>query len=128
MGTSESDLRNACEINHPSEIPSFASEAEEQEFWARHSLGDGMFENVDPLVEGELPPPRRRPTPVGIRFEDDTLARLKALADRKGMGYQTLLKQFVHERLYEEEKREELAEDRSSAGQNAPPAAPSTAG
>ena len=39
------------------------------------------------------------------RFEDDTVTRLKVLAERKGMGYQTLLKEFVVERLYEEEKR-----------------------
>lgn len=128
MGTSDSDPRDACEINHLREIPSFASEAEEREFWATHSLGDGMFEDVDPLVAGELPPPRRRPTPVGIRFDDDTLARLKVLADRKGLGYQTLLKQFVQERLYEEEQRAHLVGGRSSAGPNAPPAAPSTAG
>ena len=41
---------------------------------------------------------------VAVRSEDDTVARLKILAERKGMGYQTLLKAFVHERLYEEKK------------------------
>jgi hypothetical protein len=33
------------------------------------------------------------------------LRRLKALAALRNTGYQTLLKQFVVERLYEEERR-----------------------
>ena len=45
-------------------------------------------------------------SPVAIRFDADTLARLKAVAEKKHKGYQTLLKEFVAERLYEEEKRE----------------------
>jgi uncharacterized protein (DUF4415 family) len=47
-----------------------------------------------------------RTRPVGIRFDEDVLKRLKALAAQKGKGYQTMLKEFVMERLYEEEKRE----------------------
>jgi hypothetical protein len=47
-----------------------------------------------------------RTTPVAIRFDQLTLARLKALAALRNTGYQTLLKEFVVERLYEEEKRQ----------------------
>ncbi len=54
----------------------------------------------------------KRSGPIAVRFEDDTVARLKVLAERKGTGYQTLLKAFVQERLYEEEKREGLLEPR----------------
>jgi predicted DNA binding CopG/RHH family protein len=39
-------------------------------------------------------------------MEEDLVARLKALAAIKGIGYQTLLRQFVADRVYEEEKRE----------------------
>ena len=42
------------------------------------------------------------------RVHADALQRLRALARKKGKGYQTLLKEFVIERLYEEEKREGL--------------------
>ncbi len=41
----------------------------------------------------------------------NTLARLKRLARKRHKGYQTLLKEFVIERLYEEEKREGLLND-----------------
>ncbi len=47
-----------------------------------------------------------RTTPIAVRFDQFTLTRLKALAALRNTGYQTLLKEFVVERLYEEEKRE----------------------
>ncbi|HXC23077.1 MAG TPA: hypothetical protein VNU28_00715 [Solirubrobacteraceae bacterium] len=47
-----------------------------------------------------------RTTPIAIRFDEFTLKRLRVLAARRNTGYQTLLKEFVVERLYEEEKRE----------------------
>jgi hypothetical protein len=46
-----------------------------------------------------------RTTPIAIRFDQFTLQRLKTLAALHNKGYQTLLKEFVSERLYEEEKR-----------------------
>jgi hypothetical protein len=47
-----------------------------------------------------------RTTPIAVRFDQFTLTRLRALAALRNTGYQTLLKEFVIERLYEEEKRE----------------------
>ncbi len=47
-----------------------------------------------------------RTTPIAVRFDQFTLTRLKALAALRNTGYQTLLKEFVIERLYEEEKRQ----------------------
>jgi len=47
-----------------------------------------------------------RTTPIAVRFDQFTLERLRALAALRNTGYQTLLKEFVVERLYEEEKRE----------------------
>lgn len=46
-----------------------------------------------------------RTTPIAIRFDQFTLMRLKSLAASRNTGYQTLLKEFVIERLYEEERR-----------------------
>ncbi|ULH16330.1 hypothetical protein MF271_06960 [Deinococcus sp. KNUC1210] len=54
---------------------------------------------------------RRTPRPQGaskstsIRLDADVETRLRRVADLKQLPYQTLLKQFVGERLYEEEKR-----------------------
>jgi hypothetical protein len=54
------------------------------------------------------PRARGRTTPIAVRFDEFTIKRLKDLAARRNTGYQTLLKEFVVERLYEEEKRERI--------------------
>jgi hypothetical protein len=51
-----------------------------------------------------------RTTPIAVRFDEFTLKRLRVIAARRNTGYQTLLKEFVVERLYEEEKREGIVE------------------
>jgi uncharacterized protein (DUF4415 family) len=103
-------------IDRWEDVPEFASEVEEQAFWSTHMLGEPLLEQFQPVpVEGDddLPPARPRPAadeprtrPIAIRLDRDVLRRLRAVADKKGKGYQTLLKEFVMERLYEEEKRE----------------------
>lgn len=93
------------EVNSWSEVPEFESIEQEREFWQSHSFGKGLRgpEFVDDPL---LPPVRARATPVSLRFDVDTVKRLKALAARRNKGYQTMVKEFVAERLYEEEKRE----------------------
>ena len=88
------------------------NEAEEAEFWSTHALSDALLEEMRPVPlegDGKLPPARgtdsRR---ISLMLEQDTILRLKRLARKKGMAYQTLLKSFVGERLYEEEKREAM--------------------
>lgn len=53
---------------------------------------------------------KARTTPIAVRFDEFTLRRLRELAAHRNTGYQTLLKEFVIERLYEEEKREGIIE------------------
>ena len=86
------------------EIPAFVSEDEEHLFWQTHEIADELWDALPPVSEEELPRPRTKPVP--IRFDEDVLRRVKVLAAKRHTGYQTLLKQFVVERLYEEEKRE----------------------
>lgn len=95
------------EIESWEDVPAFESEQEEREFWSTHSLGEGVLRR-GPVTDPRLPPARPRTTPVAVRFDADVVARLKAVAAKKHKGYQTLLKEFVSERLYEEEKREGL--------------------
>ena len=94
------------------EVPEFKSEREEHEFWGSHSLSEGLLETFEPRSERDnLPPPRERTitrprkNPVSVRMENELVNRLKVLAAIKGVGYQTLLRQFVADRVYEEEKR-----------------------
>lgn len=96
------------EIQSLDEIPVFQSEAEESEFWSTHSLGEGILTQMGPLTEEILPRDHDTTRPIIVRLDEDVIRRLKLLAQRKGKGYQTLLQEFVIERLYEEEKREGL--------------------
>lgn len=100
------------EIKRWDEVPTFASEREEQAWWDEHDVPEELLDTFGPVPEGQLPPPREktvtrpRKAPISVRMEEDLMARLKALAAIKGIGYQTLMRQFVADRVYEEEKRE----------------------
>lgn len=110
------------------EIPTFASEQEEADFWSQHELADDLLNRMESPAEDVLPPPRQRTKAISLRLDPDTLARLKALAAARGMPYQRLLKQFLVERLYVEESRggsdvgsdapERESRDRGSNGQS----------
>ncbi len=100
-----------AEINSLEEIPQDMTDDEAAEFFSTHSFGEGLLEQMGPLEDGILPPPREvrssaKAHQTSLRLDHELMRRLKALARKKGKGYQTLLKEFVIERLYEEEKRE----------------------
>ena len=104
-------MSDVKEIQSMDDVPNFATDEEEREFWATHSLGEDV--PLIPREQSDQPLPRAAPQPSGtrlkgvhVKLEPTTLKRLKFLAKRRGVGYQTLLKRFVDERLYEEEKRE----------------------
>jgi hypothetical protein len=108
-------------VNSRTEIPKFATEEEFAQFWQTHSIGPGLIEEgrSDPEVQAlaaklrggkERQPPRQPRQPKAsfvttLRLDADVETRLKHVAALKQVPYQTLLKQFVSERLYEEEKR-----------------------
>lgn len=90
------------------DVPDFATEAEESAWWFTHELGETLLSQMKPvpLTPEEETERAARTRPISIRFDESTLLRVRALADRRHKGYQTLVKEFVVERLYEEEKRE----------------------
>jgi CopG antitoxin of type II toxin-antitoxin system len=100
--------RKMIEIQSWDEVPEFTSEADEAEYWGTHGLGQALLDQMSPLSSDDLPPPRPPTRPIAINLDEDTLRRLRAVAYEKGKGYQTLLKEFVIERLYEEEKRSRM--------------------
>lgn len=93
-------------VHNWDDVPSFTSEEEESAFWATHELSEALLQAMKPEADKNLPAARPRTRPIAVRFDETTLRRVKALAARRGTGYQTLLKEFVSERLYEEERRE----------------------
>ena len=95
-------------IYDPADIPNFASEVEEAAFWDTHTMAENLWSRGNSELDALVParPRASSKRPVSIRFDEDTMTRLKKLATVKETNYQTLVKNFVNERLYEEEKRE----------------------
>ena len=94
------------EIHSLDEIPEFASEEEEARFWSTHSLGQSLLDSAEPPPPDEMPLVRGTVRPIAVPLQRDIIRRLRVLAAQKGTPYQTLLEQFVLERLDQEEKRE----------------------
>ena len=91
-------------IDNLKDIPVGLSDEDRRAFLEENGVSEHFLENVAEAPEEERPRPRTRP--INIRFDDFTLGRLKNLAESRNVGYQTLLKEFVVERLYEEERRQ----------------------
>jgi hypothetical protein len=81
------------------EVPSsFPSEKEEANFWKDHQI-DGR------LMEGALAgTDQTESTTITIRFDPRMLARLKRLARSRYLNYQSMMKQWIAERLEKELK------------------------
>lgn len=93
-------------IHRLEEIPAFRSEAEEHAYWATHELSPDLWERAEPFEPDELPTPRSPAKLVAIRLDEPTLKRVKTLARRRRMNYQSLLEDLVITRLAEEEQRQ----------------------
>ncbi|MDI6768583.1 MAG: CopG family antitoxin [Anaerolineales bacterium] len=81
-------------------IPKFANEQEEAEFWATHDATK-FLQDTQP-VDVTFTDARPRKIQIAIRFDPNTLRELRAVAQRRGVGYQTLIRMWVMERLTQE--------------------------
>jgi predicted DNA binding CopG/RHH family protein len=89
-----------------SNIPKFANEQEEAKWWAspqgrefvkkqsarRTKKGAGGSKLVAKLAQANS-------VQIALRLPSPDLAKAREIAERKGIGYQTLLKMLVHEGL-----------------------------
>lgn len=78
-------------------IPDFASEEEEADFWDTHSSTD-FFDQTDE-VDVQLTGPQPRNNLIALRLDQETLDSLKEIAALYNVGYQTLLRKWIRERL-----------------------------
>ena len=83
-------------ISQWSEIPKFASEAEEAAFWTSARL-DARLMNA-----GMIKADNRESTTVTLRFDPRMLARIKRIARSRYLNYQSMIKQWLSERLEKE--------------------------
>lgn len=80
------------------DAPEFRSEAEEAQWWDRHQ---------DLIADLLLKHGRRGAVPtknVSVRLPVTDIERARKLAEKRGVGYQTLIKTLLHEALKREAK------------------------
>lgn len=82
------------------EIPEFDDEATEAAWWMEHtpssSLMNGSIHRTD----------SRESTTITLRFDPRMLARIKRIARSRFLNYQSMMKQWLAERLEEEQRRQ----------------------
>ena len=78
------------------DLPLFSSEQEEMDFWKQTAL--------DPrLMNGSiLKTDNRDSTTITLRFDPRMLARIKRLARSRYLNYQSMIKQWLSERMEKE--------------------------
>ena len=79
------------------QIPEFASEADERQFWDTHDSADYVDWSKATVVSF----PKLRPSTetISLRLPAPLLSDLKALANKRDVPYQSLLKVFVADRV-----------------------------
>jgi len=81
------------------EIPSFITESEEISFWLSHRLDPRLMElSLAGMDQSES-------TTITLRIDPRMLSRLKRLARSRYLNYQSMMKQWISERM-EAELRE----------------------
>lgn len=82
-----------------SDIPEFQNETEEADFWNKHEL-DAK------LMAGSIhEPDSKESTTITLRFDPQMLSRIKRMARSRYLNYQSMMKQWLSERLEEEARR-----------------------
>ena len=83
----------------PQTIPHFKSDEEAAEFWDTHSVADYLDElEPAPDVRFRLQNLKQ----ISLRLSPGQIMTLKVIAARKGIGYQTMLRMWITERLQQE--------------------------
>jgi len=86
-------------------IPKFENEDKEREFWATHDLTDYFdMSKAERVIFPSLKPSTRS---ISLRLPEWLISSVKALANKKDVPYQTLMKIFLADRV---EKELKLAE------------------
>ena len=83
-------------IMHWKELPHFDSEEDEAVFWADARLDVRLMNGS--LLKADT----RESTTITLRFDPRLLARIKRIARSRYLNYQSMIKQWLSERLEKE--------------------------
>jgi predicted DNA binding CopG/RHH family protein len=80
------------------QLPEFADERSEAAFWAIHQLDVRLMNSA--LQRQDV----RESTTITLRFDPRMLARIKRIARSRYLNYQSMIKQWLSERLEQENR------------------------
>jgi predicted DNA binding CopG/RHH family protein len=83
-----------------SQIPEFEDEAAEAAFWSSHELDARLM--ATSVHEADS----RESTTITLRFDPRMLSRIKRIARSRFLNYQSMMKQWLAERLEEEMRKQ----------------------
>jgi len=83
-------------IERWSQIPEFEDEKDESAYWTVHALDPRL---MNASIQRQTV---RESTTITLRFDPQMLSRIKRLARHRYLNYQSMIKQWLAERLEEE--------------------------
>ena len=83
-------------VNTWADVPRYDTEEEEAQFWQQTRV-DGRLMNQS-LLKAD----NRESTTITLRFDPRMLARIKRIARSRYLNYQSMIKQWLSERLEKE--------------------------
>ncbi len=86
-------------ITRWTDIPEFADEAQEARFWESHELDSRLM--AASVHEADS----RESTTITLRFDPRMLSRIKRIARSRFLNYQSMMKQWLAERLEDEMRK-----------------------
>ena len=87
-------------ISQWDQVPEFAGEAEEASFWEDAKLDVRLMENS--ILAGQS---AKESVTITLRMDPRMLSRMKFVARSRFLNYQSMIKQWLSERLEEEHNK-----------------------
>lgn len=84
------------QISKWDDVPVFKDESKEAAFWSKHEIEPRLMNSA--LHK----PDSRESTTITLRFDPRMLSRIKRLARERYLNYQSMMKQWLSERLEQE--------------------------
>ncbi|OYW71498.1 MAG: hypothetical protein B7Z37_27605 [Verrucomicrobia bacterium 12-59-8] len=95
METAPADLKS---VRAWKDVPAFESEEAEGIFWSSHQLDPRLMQAS--IHRADV----RESTTITLRFDPRMLSRIKRVARRRYLNYQSMIKQWLSERMEQELK------------------------
>ena len=86
-------------ISDWNDVPDFETDEQEHQFWYEHSLNPRL---INASVHA---PDSKESTTITLRFDPRMLSRIKRIARSRFLNYQSMMKQWLAERMEEEIRR-----------------------